>query len=438
MVLGLSSNEIKVKVSSEKDCVQTVSVEMPVDKVKEKIEAAFVKVQAQAKIPGFRPGKAPIEIVKEKFLGYAHEEAQDTLLREGVSEAIKIKKIQAVHTPIIQSAKFVPNKPFEFEFQVEVAPTFKVTGHKGIKINKKVKTIGDEDIKKTLENVAQMNAKLTEASTDTLSNTQYAVIDYQGFLDGVALKGAEAKNFLMDMSAPQAIAGLAEGLVGAKVGEEREVKVKFPEDSPAKDLAGKEAVFKVKLQAIKEKKLPIIDEEFAKDLGFENLSALNAKVRENLEKDWKTSSARDVENQIADELLKENSFTVPASLVNDQFEQILKRQRDRMAQQGYGKEEQDNVVDRMKPDAKTQAEKDIRLAYILNAIAEAEKIEATDQDIAAKIEETLNTIDPKDRETLSKAFNGPYHDRLKSELRETKVFEWLSANAKIKEISGGS
>ncbi len=431
-MLGLTS-EMKVKVVSEEGCLQTFSVELPVAKVKEKIEEAFKNVQNQAKLPGFRPGKAPLDMVRENFKMAAYERAQDLLMREGVSEVLKSKKINPVQTPVVQDAKFLPEKPFQFQFQVEIAPQIKPTNYKGLKLTRKAVAVGDAELAKSLANLADMNARLVESKDDTLKPTHYAVVNYEGFLDGKAIDGAKAENFLLDMSAPQAIAGLAEGLVGSKVSEERDVKVQFPADSPAKELAGKEAVFKVTLIGIKEKNVPVLDDEFAKDLGLDSLATLKTKLRENLEREQKQASQADVEKQIIEKLLEEHQFAVPPSLAKGQLQSLVQRQSSRLLQQGVPQAEVDKALAKATPELQKQAEKDIRLAYILNAIANEESIDVSDEEISAKINDIVSKSEEKQRGSLEKALRAKYNDQLRSEIRESKIFVWIIEHAKIKE-----
>ncbi|MCG3203434.1 MAG: Trigger factor [Elusimicrobia bacterium] len=432
-MLGLTS-DIKVKVVSENGCLHTLAVEWPASKVKEKIEEAFKIVQNQAKLPGFRPGKAPIQLVRENFKGVAYERAQDLMMRDGVAEALKSKKINPVQTPLVQTADFVPEKSFNFQFQVEVAPQVKLSSYKGLKLNRKNKVIGEADISKSLTNLGEMNARLVESKEESLKNNHFAVVNYEGFIDGKTIEGAKADNFLLDMSAPQGIVGLAEGLVGAKTGEEREIKVKFPEDSPSKDLAGKEAIFKVKLNAIKEKTVPALDDEFAKDLGLESLQKLKDRIRENLEAEQKRATADDLEKQVIDGLLENHIFQVPASMVESQIKHLIERQTNRMIQQGFSKEDLEKVLEKAKPEVQKQAEKDVRLAYILNAIAAAESIDATETEITTKIDDIVARSENKDKVSLEKALKSKFQDQIRSEIRESKLFTWLIDHAKIKDI----
>jgi trigger factor len=433
MVLGLSnSTELKIKVTSDKDCVQVYSVEWPADQVKEKIEQAFVSVQGEAKVPGFRAGRTPMDLIKQSFKDAAYARAQDTLLQEGVSETLKSKKVNPVSSPLVKTMNFHPEKAFQFEFQIEVAPKFKLASFKGMKLTKSEKAIGEEEIQKSLTSISEMNAKLVESKMETLENKQFAVIDYEGFLDEKAIPGAKATNFLLDMSAPQAIAGLAEGLVGLKAGEEKDVPVTFPADSPAKDLAGKQAHFKVKLQAIKEKAVPNIDDELAKDMGFPNLEELKKRIRENMETEAKTASKRDVENQIIEKLLAENEFVVPPTLVDQQTDHLVDRQKNQWLRQGIGPDDQVKLIDAAKPELRKKAEKDIRLAYIMEAFVESEKITVQPEEIEARVKEILSKSSPAERAGLEKALQGDLKSRLEGELRENKIFETILQQAKFK------
>jgi trigger factor len=431
-MLGITS-DVKVKVLSEKGCVQTLSVELAASKVKEKIEEAFKNVQSQAKLPGFRPGKAPIEMVRENFQGSAYERAQDLLLREGVAEALKAKKINPIQSPAILKLQFDPNKAFQFEFEVEAAPSVKPTGYKGLKLTKKTSVVSEPDVERAMSELAEMNSRLVESKAEKVALNHHAVIDYEGTLEGAPISGAKADNFLLDLTAPQTISGLAEGLVGAGINEKREVKVTFPADSPAKELAGKEAVFNVTVKAIKEKSVPVVDDEFAKDIGVESLAKLKEQVRQNLEGEKKRVVQTDLERQVADLLLEANEFEVPPTLLTRQVEELRQRQTNRLLQQGIAQQDIAKFLEQNKAEIEKQAAKDVRLAYILNTIAAEESIEATDEETAKKFAEILERSEPKNRAKLEKVIKEKYIDQIRSEIREGKLFTWLIEQAKVKE-----
>ena len=433
MIMGLSDN-IKVKLGTEKDCVQSVSVELPHSRVKASIDKAFLSVQNQAKLPGFRAGKTPLDLVRKNFKDTAYARAQDNLLREGVSEAIQLKSVKAIQPPIIESIKFDPDKSFQFEFKVEVAPQFKLSSYKGIKIAQKETNISEADVKKRLEEIAEGNAKLVESKSEKVEKAHFANINYEGFMDGKPIEGTKADNFLMDLSAPQTISGLSDGLIGAKVGEEREISVKFPEDSPVKNLAGKDALFKVTINAIKEKHVPTLNDDFAKDLGLSSLDEMKSKVQENMEKESKQKIRKETEDQIIDKLLADNKFSVPKSLLEKQSKSLVQKQQYRLAQQGYPEKEQEKILEGMKPQVANQSERYVRLAYILNQISDQEKINVTDEELKAKINAILSEAKPAERDGLEKLLNGTYREQIRSELKDGKIFDWLIESAKIKSI----
>jgi len=428
-------SDIKIKVGPEKDCVQTVSVEWSASKVKEKIEEAFSGLKNRVKMPGFRPGKTPLEVIKQNFKESAYAEAQDVLLREGVSQAISKENLSPVQPPVVQSIQFEPEKAFQFEFRVEVAPRVKVTGYKGLKLNRKKEVVDDEKVERTIKNLAEVSSKLVESKAEVLEKTHFAVINFEGFMDGKPIANAKTENYLLDMSSPQLISGISEGILGAKPGEEREITVNFPADSPLKDLAGKPGLFKVKLLAIKEKVVPNIDDNLAKDMGLETLSQLKEKVHQNLEKEREAAGKRDMENQIVDLLLSANQFAIPATLLEKQVHYLEHREKDRLTRQGVPEGEQKKVLENMAADLKTRANNQVRLQFILEAIGRAEKIQVSDDEISSKINKMLAESGSKDREGMEKSLRENYLDSIKSDITDEKVFDWIAANAKIKDVA---
>jgi trigger factor len=180
--------------------------------------------------------------------------------------------------------------------------------------------------------------------------------------------------------------------------------------------------------------MPSLDDEFAKDLGIETLEVLKTRVKENLERERQNSVKSEIEKQIIDKLLEENNFAVPPSLVKQQAERLMERQKERLGEQGYGKDDADKVLDRIKADIQKEAERQIRLAYILDAIADLEEVKVSDEEVAARIDLMISQSQPKERPSVEKILKGPYRDRIRSEMREEKLFTWLTEQAKIKEV----
>src|SRR6185437_3493580 len=214
-------------------------------------------------------------------------------------------------TPRVGKLEFEWNQPLSFELTVEKDPDVKAKDYRGIKVSRPAVELSQDAVDKTLEELRERNAPIIASAAPQIEKTHFAVIDFEGKIDGKALEGGSAKNHLLDMNQPQAISGFSEGLLGASVNEERAIPVRFPPDYPRKPWAGKEAVFQVTVKEIKERKRPELDDEFAKDLGLASLTELRQKIQENLEQEANAKADKGVEDQLYQALLDNNSFSVP-------------------------------------------------------------------------------------------------------------------------------
>jgi trigger factor len=257
------------------------------------------------------------------------------------------------------------------------------------------------------------------------------MVDYDCFQGNEPLSDLKAKNQLVDLSAPHALAGFNEGLLGERKNEEREIKVTMPADYPNKKLANPEVTFKVKVLEIKDKVLPNLDDEFAKDFGLASLAELEGKVKESLETEEKNRQMQEVEKQIVDQLLESNKFPVPDSLVEEQKNYLLNRLSDYFKRQGISEEEWKKNKEQWAGKYQEEAERNVRISYILNAVAREEKIDASDEDMAKELER-LKQANPQRPADVEKYFSES-KIRIASHLKEEKIFAFLMDHAKIKE-----
>ena len=288
----------KVKVIKEEDCVVTFSVELPKDEVAQELESTFQKIQSRASLPGFRVGKAPIDMVRKNFADKARQMVLEDLVSRASTQVMKEKKLAAIDTPRIEKLEYDLGKPLMFHLRVEKDPEIKVKDYKGIKVNKPSTVVTEAAITKTLDEIRDRNASLVASDAKKVGKNHFAVIDFEGKIDGKVFPGGTSKNYLLDMNQPQTIAGFSDGILTAEINKEREVNVRFPADYAQKQWANKEAVFLVTVKEIKEKKLPNLDDDFAKDLGLTSLEDLKTKVKENLQKEADSRSEKEVEEQI--------------------------------------------------------------------------------------------------------------------------------------------
>lgn len=423
-LFSTSNNEkSKTKKLKEEGCLVTLQVEVPPERLKEATQNMLVRLQSQAKVPGFRPGKAPLEVVEKHFSGHATEKALDQILRESVTEALREHQLQPVATPAVHSLQMNPGKPVVFQVDVETSPKFHAKDYKKLPITRKKYPPTEQDVAHRVEELREGNARLEKAPEEAVAKTHYVVMDFDGTADGKPLPGAKGADQLLDMSAPGSVEGLAEGLLGAKRNETREIQVK---------LNGKPAALKATVKEIKNKILPNVDDEFAKDLGYQSLAELKDQLKKLIEEEGQRKSDREVIEQIEQGLLKSHRFAVPPSLIEQEMDRLLERLRAQVL--GPRREWPEGEKDKLREKFKPKAEDDIRLSYLLQAIAEAEKIEVTAQELEAEKTRSVESAqDEAEKQQVRKLFD-ERAENLKGMLRERKVMEFLKNSAVITEV----
>lgn len=415
------SDKPKFKKVKEEGCVVTLSVEIPAAELADATQTALVRAQSQARIPGFRAGKAPLDVVKQHFSGHAREQAVDNLIRKHVPTALEELKLRVVETPAVEDIKLADGKPIELTVRVEVAPTATAKDYAKIPVTRKPQAADAKALDKRLEDLRESHARLEAAKDEAVGDKHFAVIDYSASQGGKPMSNAKGAGELVDMSAEQSVDGLKEGLKGMKRGESKTIKVK---------LGGKDAELAVTLTEIKVKVLPPVDAEFAKDLGFETLDELKAKLKEVLDREVKADSEADAVRQIEAALVKANPFALPPSMVERQLEGMMERMSRQLVGAGQVPEK---VFADLKAKLQPRAEDEVRLAFVLNAIAEKEKIEATEADLAAELEAGLKDIEDEAKKKELREVYSKRKDQIAHMIRERKVMSFLKDKAVYKD-----
>ena len=422
---------IKVSVVDTQQCAVTLNIEVPHPEVAEETERVYEEIQKSAQVPGFRAGKAPMAMIKKNFVSTARERVVENLVNRAVYKALKDQCIEPVTYPKIDELQFDFDKPLSFKVKAERHPEVEINDYKGIKIKKDIKPVTDAKVKETLEGMRERNARLEEAKSETVAVNNLILIDYDGYFNGEIVPELKAKNQLVDLNAAQLIAGFKEGLVGAKKGDEKEIDVKLPETYPKKELAGKKVVFKAKVLEIKEKIMPALDDELAKDFGHASLAELEKKIRESLEMEEKKRQDQEMQKQVLDHLIEHNKFSVPETLVAEELEYIISRMQEYARTQGVPEDVWKKNLEQWKDKYRAEAERNVKISYILNGIAKAEKIEVTEEDLQqelAKLKE-MN----KDRLAEVEKYYAENKVHITSHMKEEKIYKVLFDNAKIKE-----
>lgn len=423
---------MKSKVKQIDACSTLLEIEASRETIEKAFDEVYDEISKVANIPGFRVGKAPKDMVKLSYAKAAKEEVLKRLVPEGYKKAVIEHGLTPVGAPEISDLVFEEDKPLVFKAKVETRPKFKLKTYKGLNLEKKKAAVTEEDINNTLKSLREMNAKYIAADDRPIQMGDYVVSDLDCFVDGKAVH-KKRENLWLTVEKDSYIPGLSEKLVGLKKGQEVDIDAKLPEKYPDAKLAGKEARYHVVAKEIKERKLPELDDAFAKDLGKESLEELKKAITEELEARAKSTAEISVENQLLDKIVADNVFGVPASFVARQLDHMVEDAKKRLQERGFGKDELDKKDKEFKDKFKDDAERQIRLLFILDEIAGTEKIEATDEDVAGAYK-TIAAQSGKDE-----GFVRDYYEReglvdnLKDKIREGKTVKFLLDNSKITE-----
>ena len=406
----------------------------------EKFENAMKKVYFQnAKyfnIPGFRKGKAPMNIV-EKYYGEQifYEDAFNEVATEAYEEAIKENKIEAVSRPEVDIAQMEKGKDLIFSAVVQTKPEVKLGKYKGIEIEKIEYKVDKKAVDHELGHMQEHNSRLITVDDRPLENGDTATIDFEGFVDGVAFDGGKAEGHELEIGSGAFIPGFEEQLVGMEIDGEKEIKVTFPKEYFSKELAGKDATFKVKLHEIKKKELPELDDEFAKDVSeFDTLDELKKSIKEKLTKNNEQRAKYETEDAAIKAVCEESELDVPSGMIELEIDNMLKDFEQRLAYQGLNLEQYLKMLgkteEEIRKEYEPQAIEAIKSRLVLEAVIKAEKIEASEEEVKAKMEEMAKSYG-KDVEELSK--NENLKNYLEDGIKSEKALEFIVANAKFAE-----
>jgi trigger factor len=411
-----------------------LTVEVSAEKVNEGLTAAFNKVVKTVNVPGFRKGKMPRPMFEKRFgVESLYQDALDILLPEAYGNAIDEAGIEPIDRPDIDIEQMEKGKELIFKATVQVKPEVTLGEYKGLEVEELDTTVTDEDVAKELETLQNRQAELVVKEEGTAELGDTVVLDFEGFVDGEAFEGGKAENHSLELGSGSFIPGFEEQLVGVATGESKDVEVSFPEEYHAAELAGKPAVFKVTVHEIKGKELPVLDDEFAKDVDeeVETLDALKEKIRTRLENSKKHEAEHNLRDTLVEKAAENAQVDIPEVMVTNEVNRMLQEFEQRLQMQGmnlelyfqFSGQDENALREQMNEEAVTR----VRVALTLEAIAKAENIEATDEDVNAELEKMAGmynmTVD-----NIKAALGGV--DGIKGDLQKQKAVEFLIENKK--------
>ena len=425
---------VKVENTENKNEVK-LTFNIEAEKFEEAMKKVYAKTAKYFNIPGFRKGKAPMQLVERQY-GSAifYEDAFNELVPEIYDNAIKENNVEAVSKPNIDIVQMEKGKELIFTAVVETKPEVELGKYKGIEIKKIEYTTSDKDIEHELGHMAERNARLVTVEDRAVENGDITTIDFEGSIDGVAFEGGKAENHELEIGSHTFINGFENQIIGMKLEEEKDIKVKFPDDYFSKDLAGKDAVFKVKLHEIKKKELPKIDDEFAKDVSeFDTLDELKNSIKEKLDTQNVEKAKYETESEAIKAVCENAKLDIPNGMVEVEIDNMMKDMETRLSYQGLNMHQYLQMMNKTENDIrdnfKEQAKESIKTRLVLEAIVKAEKIEATPEEITEKIKEMASQYGRKEEELQE---NEQLKEYLSASIENEKAIDFIVKNAKKK------
>ena len=420
----------------EKNMVR-LTIEASAEEFENALQKSYLKNKGKINIQGFRKGKAPRTVI-EKMYGpeIFYEDAANEIIPEAYEKAAEESKLEIVSRPDIDVVQIEKGKAFIFTAEVAVKPEVTLGDYKGIEVEKKEITVTEEEIEERINREREQNSRLITVDDRAVQDGDIAIIDFEGFVDGVAFEGGKEEDYSLTIGSRSFIDNFEEQLIGKSIGEEVEVNVTFPEEYHVADLAGKPALFKVKIKEVKVKELPELNDDFAQDVSeFDTLEEYKESIKKSIEESKEKDAKRAMEDEIIEKIIENASMEIPEAMVNTQVSQMADDFVQRLQYQGLSLEQyfqftgmdSKKFIDSLKP----QAMKRIQTRLVLEAIVKAENIEATDEDLDKEINEMAKTYQ-MEADKMKELIADREKEQIKLDIAVQKAVDFVVEHAKEK------
>lgn len=426
---------MSVKVETLEKNMAKLVIEVPAEELEKALQAAYNKNKKKISIPGFRKGKVPRQMVEKMYgPGFFYEDAANMLIPVEYEKAADECGLELVSRPVIDIEQIEKGKPFIFTAEVAVKPEVTLGEYKGLEVAKTDVEVSDEEVAAELEKEREKNARTISVEDRAVENGDMIMLDFEGFVNGVAFDGGKGENYPLTIGSNAFIPGFEEQLVGKNIGEDVEVNVTFPEDYQAKELAGCAAVFKCKVNEIKVKELPELDDDFAQDVSkFDTLDEYKADVKAKLAANKADAAKRAKEDAVIEKIIENAQMDIPEAMIDTQARQLVDEFAQRIQAQGLSFEQYlqftgmtlDTALEQMKPNAV----KRIQSRLVLEAVVKAENIEVSEEDVKAEIAKMAETY-KMDADKLAEIMSDEEKKQIQMDMAIEKAVELVTEAAK--------
>ena len=420
---------MQVSVAPTSGLERKMTVQVPAERIDQEVEKRLKSMAGRVKVDGFRPGKVPMKIVKQRYAEGVFHEVASEVMQSSYYEAVTQEKLRPAGAPTIEARTLEPGKPLEYDATFEVYPEFEPAPVDGIAVNKTVADVADADVDKMIETLRSQRV-VWEVVDRASQDGDRIVIDFDGSIDGEAIEGGKSEQMPVELGKGRLIKSLEEQLVGLKADEEKSLKVQFPDDYHADKLAGKEATFDVKVHKVEEPVLPEINDELAKQFGVEEggVEALRTEIRSNMDRELRQAIHKDTKTQVMDALLEINDVDVPQAMIQDEVKALKEQMTQSVGQQAQGADLPDSLFEE-------EAKRRVKLGLIIGEIIRREDMKPEEARVTTALEElSANYDDPQQVIDYYRA-NSQAMLNVESLVLEDQLVDWVLEKAKIEEVS---
>lgn len=408
-------------------CLREIAIEIPVDVVAQETESVMRKYQKLARLPGFRKGKVPASVIRQRFADEVRSDLIEELVPRFFRQEAEKQHLDPVSQPRVTDIEFKEGEPLRFKATFEVMPPIAVSGYDELRAEHQDTSVSEDEVEEELNHLREQRAKYIEVQGTTLAEGDFAEVSFTGMPAEEGAKPITVDDVLVEIGGKNTVREFSENLRGCSPGDERRFDVQYPQDFSEERLAGKTVTYNVKVKAIKQKELPPLDDDLAKAAGdFKSVAELRQRIREELERQKKLRAEHEAKDKLIEQLVERNNFPVPEALVERQVDVRLERGLRALAAQGLRAEDMKKMdLPRLRAGQRDAAVREVRASLLLEKIADAEKLEVSDQEVNQEIDSLARQMQQTPESVRARLTRDGALDRIRNRIRNEKALDFL-------------